>query len=145
MSEKPLTKNDKIEKLIELAGNQNLYQYSTLFIVCFVWCLTFFLCQSISVIEDLPIAQYTNSSGHNITEPINYEICEGNYSITYRPGYSVVSEFGIECKSVQTGLIGTSFTTGVMIGCTTFGFLIKFIPSKIMITVSLLFMPFLLL
>ena len=62
----------------------------------------------------------------------------GNYSITYRPWYSVVSEFGIECKSVQTGLIGTSFTTGVMIGCTTFGFLIKFIPSKIMITASLL-------
>ena len=140
MSEKSLTKNEKIEKLIELAGNQNRYQYSALFIVAFVWCLTFFVTQSISVLEDLPIIEYTNSTGHNITEPINYTICEweGNFTYKERPGYSIVSEFEIECNSYKTGFIGTSFTIGLMIGCFIFGFLTKIIPSKIMITASLL-------
>lgn len=139
MSEKSLTKNKKIEKLIELAGNHNKYQYSALFIVSFVWCLTFFVPQSISVIEDLPIIEYTNSTGHNITEPINYTICEWVDNFTYkeRPGYSIVSEFEIECNSYKTGFIGTSFTIGLMIGCFSFGFLTKIIPSKIMITASL--------
>ena len=67
--------NEKIEKLINLSGDRNLYQYLALLIVFFLWGNTSTIFISLPLLEDLPVVQYKNETGHLINDTMNYDMC----------------------------------------------------------------------
>jgi hypothetical protein len=91
--------DEKIEKVIALAGNENRYQYFTLFVIVFLWINCNFIAIVIPYLEREPIVNYKDRRGvlhENVT--LTNEICgqtHGRYEIVEKYSYSWVSEFGI--------------------------------------------------
>ena len=132
--------DEKIEKVIALAGNQNRYQYFTLIVIVFLWINCNFIAIVIPYLEREPIVNYKDRRGvvhENVT--LTNEICgqtHGKYEIVKRFGYSWVSEFGIECKKVDIGLIGSFAFIGNTAGGIIFSFINKFISHKKILIIS---------
>ena len=132
--------DEKIEKVIALAGNQNRYQYFTLFVIVFLWINCNFIAIVIPFLEREPIVNYKDRRGvlhENVT--LTNEICgqtHGKYEIVKKFSYSWVSEFGIECKKVDIGLIGSFAFIGNTAGGLVFSFINKFISHKKILIIS---------
>jgi hypothetical protein len=132
--------DEKIEKVIALAGNENRYQYFTLFVIVFLWINCNFIAIVIPYLEREPIVNYKDRRGvlhENVT--LTNEICgqtHGKYEIVKRFDYSWVSEFGIECKKVEIGLIGSFAFIGNTAGGLVFSFINKFISHKKILIIS---------
>ena len=132
--------DEKIEKVIALAGNENRYQYFTLFVIVFLWINCNFIAIVIPYLEREPIVNYKDRRGvlhENVT--LTNEICgqtHGRYEIVEKYSYSWVSEFGIECKKVEIGLIGSFAFIGNTAGGLVFSFINKFISHKKILIIS---------
>jgi len=132
--------DEKIEKVIALAGNQNRYQYFTLVVIVFLWINCNFIAIVIPFLEREPIVNYKDRHGvlhENAT--LTNEICgqtHGKYEIVKRFSYSWVSEYGIECKKVDIGLIGSFAFIGNTAGGIVFSFINKFISHKKILIIS---------
>jgi MFS family permease len=100
---------EKIEKIIELAGTNNRYQYILLLITLFIWINVDIIPISLPFLEKMPDISYTDSSGRTINSQLNYSLCESNknYNITSSYAYSWVIEFNVYCDRLTTGLIGS--------------------------------------
>ena len=55
--------DEKIDKLIALAGNEHRYQYFTLGIIIFLWINCNFISCVLPFLEREPIVKYTDSDG----------------------------------------------------------------------------------
>ena len=132
--------NEKIEKLIKLSGDKNLYQYLALFIVALLWGNASTIFISLPLLEDPPVVQYTNETGHLINDTMNYDMCkwEDNYTIIEHHKYSWISDFHLECDEYKTGLLGSMNSFGYMVGSFTFSFVTKQFSTKTTILGSII-------
>ena len=132
--------NEKIEKLIKLSGDKNLYQYLALFIVALLWGNASTIFISLPLLEDPPVVQYINKTGHLINDTMNYDMCkwEDNYTIIEHHKYSWISDFHLECDEYKTGLLGSMNSFGYMVGSFTFSFVTKQFSTKTTILGSII-------
>ena len=133
--------DDKIEKIIELAGNEHRYQYFTLCVMIFVWINCNFIQCVLPFLEREPIVKYTDSDGvfHEsvtLTSDLCSELDGREYQVVESFGYSWVSEFHIECKSTDISNIGSFAFIGNSAGALGFSFISKLISHKKLIIVS---------
>ena len=133
--------DEKIDRIISLAGNENFYQYFTLIVIIFLWINCNFISCVLPFIEREPIINYTDSEGiFHVNETLTSDICidlKGkNYSVVKSYGYSWVSEFHLECKSTEISNIGSFAFLGNTLGGFTFSFISKFISHKKIIIIS---------
>jgi len=132
--------DEKIEKVIALAGNQNRYQYFTLVVIVFLWINCNFISIIIPFIEREPLINYRDDDGEyhtNVT--LTHEICEeyeGKYEIVERFNYSWVSEFDIECKKFEVSLVGSFVFIGNTAGGIIFSIINKLISHKKILIIS---------
>ena len=127
--------DEKIEKLISLAGNEHRYQYFTLVIIMILWINSNFISCILPFIERQPIINYTDSKGEfhentTLTSDICSDLNGRNYSIVESFGYSWTSEFNIECKSFEISAIGSFAYMGYALGGLVFSFISKLISYK---------------
>lgn len=118
--EKPQEGEEKIEKLMSLAGNNHKYQYFVLIIFLLVWLNCNFMPISLPYLERSPLIKYTDDDGivHKNTPLIN-EICQeykNSFKITKQFKYSWISEFNIECSQIEIGKIGAYTFLGSAMG-----------------------------
>ena len=133
--------DEKIEKIIELAGNEHRYQYFTLCVVIFLWINCNFLQCVLPFLEREPIVKYTDSDGvfHEavtLTSDLCSELDGREYQVVESFGYSWVSEFHIECKSTDISNIGSFAFIGNSAGALGFSFISKLISHKKLIIIS---------
>ena len=132
--------DEKIEKVIALAGNQNRYQYFTLIVIVFLWINCNFISIIIPFIEREPLINYVDNDGEQHTNvTLTHEICEdyeGKYEIVERFNYSWVSEFDIECKKFEVSLIGSFVFIGNTAGGIIFSIINKIISHKKILIIS---------
>ena len=133
--------DEKIEKLISLAGNEHRYQYFTLVIIMILWINSNFISCVLPFIERQPIINYIDPKGEfheNVT--LTSDIClvlnGRNYSIVESFGYSWTSEFNIECKSFEISAIGSFAYMGYALGGLVFSFISKLISYKKILIIS---------
>ena len=97
-------REEKIEKLLSFAGNENKYQYFVLIIFLFLWMNCNFIAVVLPYLEREPLIKYTDENNVlHINETLSSEMCEKEYEVLERFGYSWVSEFGIECNKFMIG------------------------------------------
>ena len=133
--------DEKIDKVIALAGNEHRYQYFTLGVVVFLWINCNFISCILPFIEREPIINYTDSQGvfhENVT--LTNDICKElggkNYTVVKSFGYSWATEFGIECNSADIGNIGAFAFIGNSAGGFVFSFITKFLSHKKILIIS---------
>ena len=68
--------DEKIEKVISLAGNELCYQYFTLIVIDFLRINCNFIAIVIPYLEREPIINYRNKHGHHNNEALTNEICD---------------------------------------------------------------------
>ncbi len=131
-------KDEKIEKLLSLAGNEHRYQYFLLAIFLFLWMNCNFMAVVLPFLEREPLVKYTDENNViHMNQSLSNEICEQKYEILTRFGYSWVSEFGIECDKFHIGLIGVFTFIGNTMGSIVFSIISKyFTHKKILLTSS---------
>ena len=123
-------RDEKIEKLLSLAGNDNRYQYFVLCVFLFLWMNCNFMAVVLPYLEREPIISYTDENGIIQKTSLTNEICDKNYKIIERFGYSWISEFNIECDQFMIGLIGVFTFIGNTLGSIAFSFVPKFLSHK---------------
>ena len=132
--------DEKIEKVIALAGNNHRYQYFTLVVIVFLWINCNFIAIVIPFLEREPIINYKDKHGKlHINETLTNEICSqvhGKYEIVKKFDYSWVSEYGIECKKIDVGLLGSFAFIGNTAGGLVFSFINKLISHKKILILS---------
>ena len=133
--------DEKIDKVIALAGNEHRYQYFTLGVVVFLWINCNFISCILPFIEREPIINYTDSKGvfHEnvtLTNDICMELGGKNYTVVKSFGYSWATEFGIECNSADIGNIGAFAFIGNSAGGFVFSFITKFLSHKKILIIS---------
>lgn len=129
--------NDKIEKIFEIAGNNNKYQFFIVTITFFCWFCFELLNVSLSFLEMMPYVTYQLENGTNVTTKLTYEICnEFKYEIVNSTGHSWVTEFNQQCNKVQTGLVGTFVFFGVLIGALIFQVIAEKLGRKYTIIIA---------
>ena len=129
-------RDEKIEKLLSLAGNENRYQYFALIVFLFLWMNCNFIAVVLPYLEREPIITYTDESGKIQKTSLTNEICNKNYEITERFGYSWIIEFNIECDQFMIGLIGVFTFIGNTLGSVAFSFVPKFLSHKNILILS---------
>ena len=74
---------DKLEKLQEVSGDHNRYQYFVLIISSLIWAFLEVTNVSVPFLEIMPIVNYYDQSTHqNITTELTHQICtESNFTI----------------------------------------------------------------
>ncbi len=117
----------KLDSFIELAGNENRYQFLLVFMTLIIWINVEFLSIILPFLEKEPLVNFRNPiTGHEATNVLlNYTMCDfssSSYNITERFTYSWVSQFDIECNRLKTGLMGSILFSGVMMGALSFQF-----------------------
>lgn len=130
---------EKLEKLMKLAGNENRYQYFVLIVCILYWVNANILTVSLPFLENPPdVSYYDPVRNETVVESLSYEICnwEGNYTIVNTYDYSWVSELGIACDQVKVGLIGTLTFTGNMLGAIIFSLISKPLGQKLTLSAS---------
>ena len=133
--------DEKIDKVIALAGNENRYQYFTLCVIIFLWINCNFISCVLPFIEREPIINYTDSKGVfyenvTLTNDICIELGGGNYTVVQEFGYSWATEFGIECNSAAIGNIGAFAFIGNAAGGFVFSFISKLLSHKKILIIS---------
>ena len=123
-------RDEKIEKLLSLAGNDNRYQYFVLCVFLFLWMNCNFMAVVLPYLERGPIISYTDENGITQKTSLTNELCDKNYKIIERFGYSWISEFNIECDQFMIGLIGVFTFIGNTLGSIAFSFVPKFLSHK---------------
>ena len=132
-------RDEKIEKLLSLAGNENRYQYFALCVFLFLWMNCNFLAPVLPYLEREPIISYVDENGITQKTSLTNEICGKEYEIIERFGYSWVSEFNIECDQFMIGLIGVFTFIGNTLGSMAFSFVPKFLSHKNILIYSSIF------
>ena len=133
--------DEKIDKVIALAGNENRYQYFTLCVIIFLWINCNFISCVLPFIEREPIINYTDSKGVfyenvTLTNDICIELGGSNYTVVQEFGYSWATEFGIECNSAAIGNIGAFAFIGNAAGGFVFSFISKLLSHKKILIIS---------
>ena len=129
-------RDEKIEKLLSLAGNENRYQYFALSVFLFLWMNCNFLAPVLPYLEREPIISYRDENGLIQESSLNFDICKKNYTIIERFDYSWISEFNIECDQFMIGLIGVFTFIGNTLGGIAFAFVSKFLSHKNILVLS---------
>ena len=129
-------RDEKIEKLLSLAGNENRYQYFALCVFLFLWINCNFMAVVLPYLEREPIIKYIDENGISHETSLTNEICGKNYEIIERFGYSWISEFNIECDQFMIGLIGVFTFIGNTLGSVAFSFVPKFLSHKNILLIS---------
>ena len=133
--------DEKIEKIIALAGNEHKYQYFTLIVVIFLWINCNFISCVLPFLEREPIVSYYDDKGefHEnviLSSDVCQELNGRNYTKTETFGYSWVNEFGLECKSFEIGNIGSFTFIGNAAGGFVFSFISKLLSHKLILIIS---------
>ena len=133
--------DEKIDKVIALAGNEHRYQYFTLCVIIFLWINCNFISCVLPFIEREPIINYTDSKGVfyenvTLTNDICIELGGDNYTVVQEFGYSWATEFGIECNSAAIGNIGAFAFIGNAAGGFVFSFISKLLSHKKILIIS---------
>jgi MFS family permease len=135
--------DEKIDKVIALAGNEHRYQYFTLGVIIFLWINCNFISCVLPFIEREPIVNYTDSKGifhrnATLTNDIcsELELSGGNYTVVKEFGYSCATEFKIECNSGAIGNIGAFAFIGNAAGGFVFSFISKLLSHKLILIIS---------
>ena len=131
--------DQKIEKLIALAGNEHRYQYFTLGVILLLWSNCNFILCVLPFLEREPYINYTDSNSifHEnviLTSDICTELDGKGYKVVKSYDYSWASEFHIECKSFEIGSIGSFAFAGNAAGGLVFSFINKFLSHKKILT-----------
>ena len=132
--------DEKIEKVLALAGNNNRYQYFTLVIIVFLWINCNIIAIILPYIERAPLVNYTKNGKNYTREILTSELCtdlgDKNYEIVEEFDYSWPCEFDMECDKVKIGLIGSFAFIGNTAGGLIFSFINKFISHKNILIIS---------
>ena len=133
--------DENIEKLLELAGNKNRYQYISLIITVFLWLNSNFLIILLPYLERAPLVTYKdNDNKLYINETLTNEVCDNyQYEIIQRFNYSLISEFKIECDKKVTAAIGSFSFLGNTLGAILFMIISKLISHKNNLIISSIF------
>ena len=124
-------RDEKIEKLLSLAGNEHRYQYFVLAIFLFLWMNCNFMAVVLPYLEREPLVKYTDENNIvHVNQTLSNEICEKKYEILKRFDYSWVSEFDIECDKFNIGLIGVFTFIGNTMGSIVFSIITKYFTHK---------------
>ena len=133
--------DEKIDKVIALAGNEHRYQYFTLGVIIFLWINCNFISCILPFIEREPIVNYTDSKGvfHEnvtLTNDICMELKGENYTVVKSFGYSWATEFNIECNAAAISNIGAFAFIGNAAGGFVFSFITKLLSHKKILIIS---------
>jgi hypothetical protein len=128
----------KIDKLIELCGTKNKYQFILLFISLTAWINNMMVSVTLPILEKTPEVVYKDLNGNLIKSKLDYEICKFPYIITKKYPYSWVSDFNISCDKLKTGFIGTINFLGSFVGSLTFNMVVDNFGRKNTIIFSLI-------
>ena len=126
-------RDQKIEKLLSIAGNENRYQYFVLILFLILWINCNFMAPVLPYLEREPIVEHNNE-----IKTLFFEICQNstNYKIIQRFGYSWISEFGIECNKFKIGLIGVFTFIGNTMGSIAFAIIQRYLSHKRILLIS---------
>ena len=126
-------RDQKIEKLLSIAGNENRYQYFVLILFLILWINCNFMAPVLPYLEREPIVEHNNE-----IKTLFFEICQNstNYKIIQRFGYSWISEFGIECNKFKIGLIGVFTFIGNTMGSIEFAIIQRYLSHKRILLIS---------
>lgn len=120
--------DEKIDKLIELGGTRNLYQYILLSISFICWTNNMMTAITLPFLEQVPDIEYIDpTTGDTIQSRLNYTVCgwdSSNYTITKSYEYSWVIETDIVCDAVKTGFIGSVIFIGDFCGSIIFNIIV---------------------
>ena len=118
--------DEKIDKIIDLCGTKNKYQYILVFISFISWINNMMVSIALPFLEKTPEIIYIDPKTKEIkTSHLNYTICTWDkslYNISKIYEYSWVNEFNISCDQVKTGLIGSLNFGGSFLGSITLNF-----------------------
>ena len=131
--------DEKIEKVIALAGNENRYQYFTLAVVIFLWINCNFISCVLTFLERAPIVNYYTKDGeYHTNEYLENEVCDNykNYTVVESFKYSWITEYHLECKKEEVGMIGSFAMLGNAAGGFVFSFISKLISHKKILIIS---------
>ena len=130
-------RDEKIEKLLSFAGNENRYQYFVLLIFLFLWMNCNFMAVVLPYLEREPIINYKDENNiMHYNESLSNDLCGKEYQILERFGYSWVSEFDIECDKFKIGLIGVFTFIGNTMGSVVFSIITKYLSHKKILIIS---------
>ena len=136
-------KDEKIEKIISLAGNDHRYQYFTLVVIFFLWVNCNFISTVIPLIEREPIVNYTDKyNKFHVNETLTSDICAElkeigkDYSVVESFDYSWATEFHIECANFEIGAIGSFAFAGNAAGGFLFSIISKLLSHKKILIIS---------
>lgn len=119
--------SSNVDKILELGGTNNKYQYILLFVSFISWANTMLTAIGLPFLEKVPDISYRDPSTSEIIHTqLSYEICNDpsiQYNITNTYEYSFVISTGIECDQIKTGLIGTTTYFGNFLGSLLFNFI----------------------
>ena len=133
-------RDEKIEKLLSFAGNENRYQYFILIIFLFLWMNCNFMAVVLPYLEREPLIEYRDENNVlHLNESLTNEICGKEYKILERFGYSWISEFNIECDKFKIGLIGVFTFIGNTMGSVAFSIITKYFTHKKILIISSIF------
>ena len=134
--------DEKIDKIIDLCGTKNKYQYILVFISFISWINNMMVSIALPFLEKTPEIIYIDPKTKEIkTSHLNYTICTWDkslYNISKIDKYSWVNEFNISCDRFKTGLIGTLNFSGSFLGSITLNFFADYFGRKNTIIYSLI-------
>ena len=118
--------DEKIDKIIDLCGTKNKYQFILLFISFICWINNMMVSITLPFLEKTPEVTFIDPITKEIkNEHLNYTICTWNkskYNISKNYDYSWVIYFNISCDQIKTGLIGSLNFAGSFLGSITLNF-----------------------
>ena len=118
--------DEKIDKLIDLCGTKNKYQYILLFIAFICWINNMMVSIALPFLEKTPEVTFIDPITKEIKKDhLNYTICKWNkstYNISENYDYSWVIYFNISCDQIKTGLIGSFNFAGSFLGSISLNF-----------------------
>ena len=135
--------DEKIDKLISLAGNKHRYQIFCLILIFLLWVNCNFMACVLPLLERKPnIYYYDKKSQKNYTESLSYELCDklkNEEIIEWERevfNYSWISYYEIECNKEKTGLISSFTFVGNMFGALFFAPMTKIVSHKNNVIIS---------
>lgn len=125
--------DEKIDKLIDLCGTKNKYQFILLGISFICWANNMLTAIGLPFLEKVPEVSYISSTGVEEISLLNYTICEwdkSKYKIHKSFDYSWVIQTDIICDQIKTGLLGSATFTGNFCGSILFNLVVDSFGRK---------------